>query len=65
MRVGRAVTGTMGYRRDIQILRGVAILFLLLLHLQAPGAGSGFSAVDGAWPAVWLLFTEGTVLSEL
>ncbi|MGB0571219.1 MAG: acyltransferase family protein [Alphaproteobacteria bacterium] len=36
----------MAYRRDIQILRGVAILFVLLFHLQAPGAASGFLGVD-------------------
>ena len=36
----------MTYRRDIQILRGIAILFVLLFHLQVPGTGSGFLGVD-------------------
>ena len=44
--MGRPVTGTMEYRGDIQILRGVAILFVLLFHLQAPGADNGFLGVD-------------------
>ena len=36
----------MTYRRDIQILRGIAILFVLLFHLQVPGTSSGFLGVD-------------------
>lgn len=40
------MASTMVYRRDIQILRGIAILFVLLFHLRAPGAGSGFLGVD-------------------
>jgi peptidoglycan/LPS O-acetylase OafA/YrhL len=43
---GQGMTGPMEYRPDIQILRGIAILFVLLFHLQAPGAGSGFLGVD-------------------
>ena len=43
---GQAMTGSMVYRRDIQILRGIAILFVLLFHLQVPGADSGFLGVD-------------------
>jgi peptidoglycan/LPS O-acetylase OafA/YrhL len=36
----------MEYRKDIQILRGVAIAFVLLFHLEVPWAGSGFLGVD-------------------
>lgn len=36
----------MHYREDIQILRGVAVLFVVLFHLQVPGFHSGFLGVD-------------------
>lgn len=36
----------MGYRKDIQILRGVAVLFVVLYHLNARGFKSGFLGVD-------------------
>lgn len=36
----------MEYRKDIQILRGFAIGFVLLFHLEVPWAGSGFLGVD-------------------
>lgn len=36
----------MRYRKDIQILRGIAVLFVVLFHLEVPGFGSGFLGVD-------------------
>ena len=36
----------MHYREDIQILRGLAVLFVVLFHLQVPGFHSGFLGVD-------------------
>ncbi len=36
----------MEYREDIQVLRGLAVLFVVLFHLQAPGFHSGFLGVD-------------------
>lgn len=36
----------MKYRKDIQILRGIAVIFVLLFHLGMPGLESGFLGVD-------------------
>jgi len=36
----------MSYRKDIQILRGIAILFVVLFHLDISGFQSGFLGVD-------------------
>lgn len=36
----------MTYRKDIQILRGVAVLLVVLFHLQIGGIESGFLGVD-------------------
>jgi len=36
----------MTYRKDIQILRGIAILFVVLFHLNITGFQSGFLGVD-------------------
>lgn len=36
----------MHYREDIQILRGLAVLLVVLFHLQVPGFHSGFLGVD-------------------
>lgn len=36
----------MEYRKDIQILRGVAVLQVVLFHLGVPGFASGFLGVD-------------------
>ena len=36
----------MTYRKDIQILRGVAVLVVVLFHLDVPGFASGFLGVD-------------------
>lgn len=34
------------HRDDIQLLRGVAVLLVVLYHLQMPGLGNGFLGVD-------------------
>ncbi|WP_288400989.1 acyltransferase family protein [uncultured Acinetobacter sp.] len=36
----------MNYRNDIQILRGVAVAFVVLFHLEIAGLSSGFLGVD-------------------
>jgi peptidoglycan/LPS O-acetylase OafA/YrhL len=36
----------MNYRQDIQILRGIAVLTVVLFHLQIPCFGNGFLGVD-------------------
>lgn len=36
----------MKYRKDIQILRGIAVLFVVLFHLGVWGFNSGFLGVD-------------------
>lgn len=36
----------MSYRKDVQILRGIAVLLVVLFHLGVPGFGSGFLGVD-------------------
>lgn len=36
----------MNYRNDIQILRGVAVTFVVLFHLEIAGLSSGFLGVD-------------------
>lgn len=36
----------MEFRQDIQILRGVAVLFVVLFHLEIAGLSSGFLGVD-------------------
>lgn len=36
----------MDYREDIQVLRGLAVLLVVLFHLQVPGFHSGFLGVD-------------------
>lgn len=36
----------MHYRKDIQILRGLAVLFVVMFHLQVPGFRAGFLGVD-------------------
>src|SRR5829696_6363574 len=36
----------MTYRKDIQMLRGVAVLLVVLFHLGLPGFRSGFLGVD-------------------
>jgi peptidoglycan/LPS O-acetylase OafA/YrhL len=35
-----------GYRPDLEGLRGVAILAVVLCHLKVPGAEAGFIGVD-------------------
>lgn len=35
-----------GTRNDIQILRGIAVLIVVLFHLQTPAFGNGFVGVD-------------------
>lgn len=37
---------TMEFRQDIQILRGIAVLFVVLFHLEIAGLSSGFLGVD-------------------
>lgn len=57
----------MVYRKDIQILRGLAVVFVVLFHLSLPGFNSGFLGVDvffvisGFLMAV--LYWEGEALS--
>ena len=34
------------YRPDIQILRGLAVIFVALFHLEVSGFGNGFLGVD-------------------
>ncbi|MCC9622551.1 acyltransferase [Thalassospira sp. MA62] len=36
----------MQYREDIQVLRGLAVLLVVLFHLQVPGFENGFLGVD-------------------
>ena len=36
----------MNYRKDIQILRGISVLFVVLYHLEVPVIKSGFLGVD-------------------
>lgn len=36
----------MTYRFDIQILRGIAVILVVLFHLDIPFFGSGFLGVD-------------------
>lgn len=36
----------MEFRQDIQILRGIAVLFVVLFHLEIAGLASGFLGVD-------------------
>ncbi len=36
----------MTYRKDIQVLRGVAVLLVVFFHLELPGFSSGFLGVD-------------------
>lgn len=36
----------MKFRQDIQILRGIAVLFVVLFHLELAGLSSGFLGVD-------------------
>lgn len=36
----------MGYRKDIQILRGIAVLLVICFHLEIAGFSSGFLGVD-------------------
>lgn len=36
----------MEYRKDIQVLRGVAVLLVVLYHFKIPGFGNGFLGVD-------------------
>ena len=35
----------MQHRQDIQIMRGVAVLLVVLFHLNTPGLASGFLGV--------------------
>lgn len=36
----------MNKRTDIQILRAIAVIFVVLFHLEVPGIKSGFLGVD-------------------
>ena len=36
----------MHYRKDIQILRGISVILVVLFHLQFSGMNSGFLGVD-------------------
>ncbi|MGC1441244.1 MAG: acyltransferase family protein, partial [Burkholderiaceae bacterium] len=36
----------MTHRKDIQVLRGLSIVFVLLFHFEVSGAGNGFLGVD-------------------
>jgi peptidoglycan/LPS O-acetylase OafA/YrhL len=36
----------MTYRKDIQVLRGIAVLLVVFFHLELPGFSSGFLGVD-------------------
>ena len=36
----------MEFRKDIQILRGLAVAFVVLFHLEIAGLSSGFLGVD-------------------
>lgn len=36
----------MGYRKDIQVLRGIAVLMVVFFHLEVAGLSSGFLGVD-------------------
>ena len=35
-----------GYRKDIQILRGVTVLMVVLYHMGVPNMSSGYLGVD-------------------
>lgn len=45
----------MKFRDDIQVLRGFAVLFVVLFHLEIAGAKSGFLGVDVFFCNKWLL----------
>jgi peptidoglycan/LPS O-acetylase OafA/YrhL len=42
----RVAAARLSYRPDIQILRAVAVVLVVLFHLRTPGFGSGFLGVD-------------------
>jgi peptidoglycan/LPS O-acetylase OafA/YrhL len=38
--------GPLQYRRDIQVIRGIAVVLVVLYHLEVPGFRNGFLGVD-------------------
>jgi peptidoglycan/LPS O-acetylase OafA/YrhL len=60
----RPTDGIDGFRRDIEGLRGVAILMVVLGHARVPGFGGGFTGVDVFFVISGFLIT-GLLVREL